>query len=233
MDLKVVKLAIEAQFKPSLEFYGKQGEIGSKIWEKVYPDWENPDAKRLTFKNLDLKEISLIEFRRVLTIKEDLESYSEKDTPIKNFLEVYNAYITAVKTIELLRLGFRVIGFYDKGLKFEELCKMIQPKVYPPNDSELFKITGQQYEDVGFASVYKRNPYRVRFQSGPVTKDELIFRSQPAFPVDIDDLPEASIFYDVDVFVDKPGRGMQERFCKDSYKIIETDTENFTKYIFK
>src|SRR5258708_7944372 len=91
-DLKILKIIIEAVSEPSLMFYPKQGDIGDKIWKKIYPDWENPDAKRLLFKNLDDKEFSIIEFKRIATFKEENQKYSPKDIPTSNFLEILEAY---------------------------------------------------------------------------------------------------------------------------------------------
>src|SRR5258708_5516266 len=95
MDLKILKVAIEAQFKPSLTFYSKQSEIGNNIWEKIYPDWQT-DGTKIIFKDIAEKEISIVEFKRVLVIKENVGDYDSVSGPADRFLSVMKAYLRSL-----------------------------------------------------------------------------------------------------------------------------------------
>jgi len=231
MNINILKLAIEAQFKPSLTFYGKQGEIGNQIWEKVYPDWET-DGKRIIFKNTDNKEISFIEFRRVLVIKENLGAYKKEMIPSQNFSHVFKSYSKVVTDCSLLRLGFRVIGFYDCKMKFSEIVSIMEPKVYPAKGSKLYEITSTKFDDVAFTVVYKKDNKSIRFQCGPVTREELLSRAQLGFPPE-KELPNASLFFDIDVFKLKPLATEVDQFVNESTTLLEKDIHDFLTFIFE
>jgi len=235
MDINVLKIAIEAQFKPSLTFYGKQGDIGNHIWEKIYPHWET-DGKRIIFKENDLKEICIIEFRRVLVVKEDIGKFKKEKIPSQNFISAFKSYTRSLTDYQLLRLGFRLIGFCDCKMKFEEIVSVMQPKIYPDKKSKLYKITNSSFDDVAFTAIYKKNSKNVRFQCGPVTKEELFMRSQLGFGIDKEakeTLPDASIFFDVDVFKKKLLATEVEKFTAESIGMLEKDIIDFINYLLE
>jgi len=232
MSTNVLKLAIEARFKPSLTFFGKQGEIGNQIWEKVYPNWET-DGKRIVFKDMENKEICVIEYRRLLVIKENLGEFKIEAFPSKRFSSVFKSYCETLTETKLLRLGFRIIGYYDCKMKFKEITSIMQPKVYPDERSELYKITNSNFDDIAFAVIYKKNNKSIRFQCGPVTNEELLARAQLGFPVDNSILPEASLFFDIDVFKEKPAEAGVDNFIAEAAEMLEKDIKEFINYIFK
>lgn len=233
MKITVLKVAIEAQFEPSLTYYSKQGEIGNKIWNRVYPYWET-DGKRVIFKNLEDREICLVEFRRVLVVKEYIQNYSSKKVPFENFSKVFTAYIGNLINSKLLRVGLRIIGFYDPKLKFNEIATVMKPKIYPANDSNLYEITSTTFKDVSFAAVYEKQKKLIRFQSGPVLRDELLARSQLTFPLlEKYEIPDTSLFIDVDIFKEKPNKKYVDKFITESLSILNEDIDSFLHYILK
>jgi hypothetical protein len=119
-------------------------------------------------------------------------------------------------------------------MKFEEISNIMKSKLYPTEDNEIYNITSNNFKDVSFAAIYEKKDCSVRLQSEPVTKSELLGRTQPIFPVDyLDEIPEPSIFYDVDVVKEKLKETDFDEFMKKALIILSKDTQNFNDLLLK
>lgn len=232
MQINILKAAAEVLFEPSLTFYSKQSEIGNKIWKKIFPHWET-DGRKVIFKNIDKKEICLIDYMKALIVNENVNNISDFKELATNFNKIADYYISAVTDTQLLRIGFRVIAYYNCKLNFQEMVKVFKPKLYPDN-KKLIEITNDNYKDVGFSVVYQNNDDSVRLQAGPVTHKELLARTDLSFPLNNEkEIPKDSLFLDIDIFNERPRKDKITKFLDRANKIYEVDLNNFVDYLVK
>lgn len=233
MDNFVInKLAIEAQTKPAIKFFKNFTDIASPLWNDEYlPHWET-DGKRIMLKNDNTRELCLLEFKRILYIRELFEDEHLIDKSVDKFSIAIEEYFKNLPSIEITRIGIRLIGVYDNGLKFPELAELMQSKIYPPEPNKLFEITSKKYKDVSFAAVYEKDDQNIRLQAGPVTRDEILDRTQFNFTnIEKLDFPESSLFFDIDISKNHPKNPKQMLSFVDRSKNILQNAQNFLDFL--
>lgn len=195
----VLKIVCEAIFEPSLLFYDKKNVISNSLWKKEYKDWRT-DGLSVFLQNKDLTEYGVVLHNKVIYIKENADDFTEATENLVKFQKMFDLYCDELGIEKVVRLGMRTIVYQDMKLNFSEIVQKITPKIYPELSSKIFKITSDKYEDVAYSSVFKKNGFNMRFQLGPVTKEEMLTRAQQKFP-ELENLPTDSLFIDLDCFL--------------------------------
>jgi uncharacterized protein (TIGR04255 family) len=225
--MKIRRAMFEMRFNPSLSFFDKMNLIGDAL-AKDYSEWKT-DRVSIGLSDREKKIKILIESGRVAFDSDDFSSAESFFTRIRKGL---NTYLQNVIIGDIKRTGIRFKYIIKVDFSFEELVEIMSEKIY---NNKLGLLSDNSYEDLALVINFKKKDFKIHLISGPLKKDEIISRLQPAFIEQYDKTlePDTSIFIDIDCFQENKNLKDIDNFVREGYNISSSIADDFVKYMLE
>jgi hypothetical protein len=190
MSKVISKHILEIRYKPNSRFLDKRGEIAEILSGQNFDQW-NIGNNRIDFASKKNSSVgAFLSYKNLGYFSEYPTTLDDFSTESKNFIKNSWTYFPAN---QITRIGVRTT-FLIETKNFKESFDKYRSQFLGLQDDEIKKFGGDLI-DLGFPLNFADGEEFFNVTTGPMEK-----KQSKEFVLDADELPESSIFIDVDYF---------------------------------